>query len=129
VLDALQPAGEAPAAARGGPAVDAERPWEVRTIVDHADPVRANADALQDLENGAASLLLTLDPSGAEAWRPARRRSWGGRWRGVLLDLAPVALDAGWLGPVAGDWLAELAKGGPAAPLALHMDPLGDLGA
>jgi methylmalonyl-CoA mutase len=125
VLDALQPAGEAPAAARGGPAVDAERPWEVRTIVDHADPVRANADALQDLENGAASLLLTLDPSGARGVAAGSAAELGRALEGVLLDLAPVALDAGWLGPVAGDWLAELAKGGPAAPLALHMDPLG----
>lgn len=125
VLDALQPAGEAAAAARGTAAGDPERPWALRTIVDHPDPARAGADALQDLENGAASLLLTVDPSGARGVAAGSATDLGRALEGVLLDLAPVALDAGWLGPVAGDWLAELAKGGPAAPLALHMDPLG----
>ena len=43
---------------------------------------------------------------------------------GVLLDIAPVGLNAGWLGPVAADWLAAAAKGSPMAPLALHLDPL-----
>jgi methylmalonyl-CoA mutase len=125
VLDALQPTGEARPAARGAAGSDPERPWEVRTIVDHSDPVRAGAEALHDLENGAASLLLTVDPSGARGVAAGSVGGLGRALEGVLLDLAPVALDAGWLGPVAGGWLAELAKGGPAAPLALHMDPLG----
>ncbi|HYG28175.1 MAG TPA: methylmalonyl-CoA mutase family protein, partial [Caulobacteraceae bacterium] len=43
---------------------------------------------------------------------------------GVLLELAPVALDAGYLGPKAADWLGALAKAAPAAPLAFHMDPV-----
>ncbi len=42
----------------------------------------------------------------------------------MLLDLAPVALDAGFLGPRAADWLGGLAKAAPNAPLAFHMDPL-----
>jgi methylmalonyl-CoA mutase len=35
-----------------------------------------------------------------------------------------VALDAGYLGPRAADWLGTLAKAAPNAPLAFHMDPL-----
>ncbi len=42
----------------------------------------------------------------------------------MLLDLAPVALDAGFLGPKAADWLGALAKAAPNAPLAFHLDPL-----
>jgi methylmalonyl-CoA mutase len=43
---------------------------------------------------------------------------------GVLLDVAPVALDAGFLGPKAADWLGAAAKGAPSAQLAFHLDPL-----
>jgi methylmalonyl-CoA mutase len=43
---------------------------------------------------------------------------------GVVLDAAPVALDAGFLGPRAADWLAVLAKGAPEARLGFHLDPL-----
>jgi len=35
-----------------------------------------------------------------------------------------VALDAGWMGPDAANWLAVIAKGSPNAPLAFHMDPI-----
>jgi methylmalonyl-CoA mutase len=42
----------------------------------------------------------------------------------VLLDVAPVALDAGFLGSAAADWLGALAKDAPAAQLAFHLDPL-----
>ena len=114
-----------PAAVRAAPADDPERPWDVRAIVDHPDPQRANADALDDLNGGAASLLLALDPSGAAGVAAGSRDDLARVLDGVLLDLAPVALDAGWMGPAAADWLAELAKGGPAAPLRFNLDPLG----
>ncbi len=45
---------------------DAQRPWEVRTVVSHPDPARANAQVLQDLDGGAASVLLRLDPAGVD---------------------------------------------------------------
>jgi methylmalonyl-CoA mutase len=97
----------------------------VRTLVDHPDPARANADALDDLNGGAASLLVTLDASGEAGVAVGSRADLERVLEGVLLDLAPVALDAGWMGPLAADWLADLAKGGPAAPLRFNMDPLG----
>lgn len=125
VLEALYTPAEAPEAARAGVAADAERPWDVRSIVDHPDPAEANRQVLHELETGAASVLLTLDPSGARGVAVGGREDLLRVLDGVLLDLAPVALDAGWLGPQATDWLAEAAKGGPAAPLAAHMDPLG----
>ncbi|MGW5355553.1 methylmalonyl-CoA mutase family protein [Streptomyces sp. NPDC004031] len=63
--------------------------WDVRTRLDFADPAAANAAALDDLENGATSLWLAVR---GPALPP------GGLTRaldGVLLDLAPVVLDAG----------------------------------
>lgn len=125
VLDALPPGRAPDSAARAEPAADPERPWDLRTIVDHPDPARANAELLHDLENGAASVLVALDPTGARGVAAGSAEALGRVLEGVLLDLAPVALDAGWMGPHAADWLAEAAKGGPAAPLLMHMDPLG----
>jgi methylmalonyl-CoA mutase len=124
-VDGLGTPAEGDPAARAGAPADPERPWDIRTVVDHPHPERANADVLQDLENGAASVLVRLDPSGAVGVAAGSAQDLGRVLGGVLLDLAPVALEAGWMAPVAADWLAELAKGGPASPLAMHMDPLG----
>jgi methylmalonyl-CoA mutase len=59
--------------------------WDVRTQVEVTDDRAANAAVLQDLENGATSLLLHLDDE--------RPHDWSTVLEGVLLDLAPVALD------------------------------------
>lgn len=103
---------------------DAARPWDLRTVVAHPDPARANADVLKDLEQGAASVLIRIDPTGQNGVAVASADDLARVLDGVLLDLAPVALDAGFLGPKAADWLAGLAKAAPNAPLAFHMDPL-----
>jgi methylmalonyl-CoA mutase len=80
----------------------------------HPDPARANADILEDLAGGASSVLLAV-------WDPADLPR---ALEGVMTDVAPVALDAGFLGPKAADALGEIAKAGPEAPLALHLDPI-----
>jgi methylmalonyl-CoA mutase len=113
-----------PATVRDLAARDAARPWDLRTTVSHPDPARANADILKDLQNGAASVLVRLDPTGQAGVAAGSAGRLGEVLAGVLLDLAPVALDAGFLGPKAADWLGTLAKAAPEAPLALHMDPL-----
>ena len=114
-----------------GPAVgpligprDIDRPWDLRATIAHPSPLEAARQALQDLENGAASLLVRIDPTGARGVAVADRDDLARALTGVLLDLAPVALDAGFLGPQAADWLGELGKRSPQAPLAFHMDPL-----
>ena len=43
---------------------DAERPWDVRMATAHAAPAQANAEVLKDLEGGAASVLVKIDPTG-----------------------------------------------------------------
>ncbi len=103
------------------------RPWDLRTSIAHPDPVAANAEALKDLEGGAASILLTLDPSAQNGIAVGDEAGLAKVLSGILLDLAPVALDAGFMGPKAADWLGSLAKGAPQAQLAFHMDPLGAL--
>ncbi|KRE92887.1 methylmalonyl-CoA mutase [Nocardioides sp. Soil774] len=59
--------------------------WDVRTQVEVIDDKAANEAVLQDLENGATSVLLHLDGESAHDWATVLH--------GVLLDLAPVVLD------------------------------------
>ena len=95
---------------------DPTRPWDLRALVSHPDPAEANRQVLEALENGAASVLLETKPEALDR-----------ALEGVVLDLAPVALGAGWAGPQAAERLAALAKGGPQAPLLFHLDPLSAL--
>jgi len=103
---------------------DADRPWDVRMATANPDSVRANAEVLKDLEGGAASTLVRIDPTGQNGVAVGSVEGLGVVLGGVLLELATVALDAGYLGPKAADWLGALTKAAPAAPLAFHMDPL-----
>lgn len=99
-------------------AADADgRAWDLRMAVEADSPAEANAEALTDLQNGAASLLL----SGAVLADPD---PLGAALKGVALELAPVGLDAGIDGPDAANALAVAAKGAPRARLMFHMDPL-----
>lgn len=114
----------APAVTRDLRPRDADRPWDLRMRLAHPDPAQANAEAVKDLEGGAASLLVSIDPTGLAGVAVGSADDLARVLDGVLLDLAPVALDAGFLGPKAADWLGALAKAAPNAPLAFHMDPL-----
>ncbi len=98
--------------------------WDVRTILDPPDPATANAHALHDLENGANSLLLRIDPTGRDGVAVASADDMGRVLAGVETELAPVALDAGFLGVQAARWLDQAAKSAPRAKLGLHLDPL-----
>ncbi|WP_332771978.1 methylmalonyl-CoA mutase family protein [Phenylobacterium sp.] len=103
---------------------DPEQPWDVRVAVAHPEPARANADLLADLTGGATSAVISLDPAGQAGVAVGSAGDLARVLDGVLLEMAPIALDAGYLGPKAADWLAAAAKGSPTAQLALHLDPL-----
>jgi methylmalonyl-CoA mutase len=103
---------------------DAERPWDIRTLTAHPDPARANAEALADLEGGAASVLVKIDPAGQAGVAVGSADGLGRVLKDVILELAPVGLDAGFLGPKAADWLHALAKSSPGAKLNFNLDPL-----
>ena len=103
---------------------DAERPWEVRVPIAHPDPARANGDLLRDLEGGAASAVVRLDPTGASGVAVGSAEALARVLEDVVLEFAPMALDAGYLGPKAADWLAAAAKGSPTALISFHLDPL-----
>ncbi len=111
-------------AANGGEPVFAPRPsdsegraWDVRALNEGEDADALNRAILTDLENGAASVLIA-GPVAADAGRLARALD------GVALELAPVALDAGFDGVKAAEALSAVAKGSPRAKLAFHLDPI-----
>ncbi|WP_068877078.1 MULTISPECIES: methylmalonyl-CoA mutase family protein [unclassified Phenylobacterium] len=110
----LYAAAERPAAFPARP-FDGERPWDIRVLSAHADPARANAELLADLEGGAASVIVKGH---------ATAEALGRALKDVIVELAPVGLDAGFLGPKAADALHAVAKSSPGAKLNLHMDPL-----
>ncbi len=62
--------------------------WDVRALLVDPDARASNAAALTDLENGATSLWVQVGASGVPA------DDLGSLLEGVLLDAAPVVLDA-----------------------------------
>ena len=104
---------------------DDERPWDLRTATAHPSPDAANAEILTDLDGGAASVLVRIDPSGEAGVAIGSAEGLARALDGVILELAPVGIDAGFLGVQAADWLADAAKSSPTAQLMFHLDPLG----
>lgn len=102
-----------------------ERAWDIRAAIAHPDPARANAQILEALAGGASSVLIKIDPSGTDGVAVGSAEGLARVLDGVMLDVAPVALGAGFLAPQSAKWLAACAKASPAAPLAFHLDPLG----
>jgi methylmalonyl-CoA mutase len=116
----------APAAKPLAPArtVPADRAWDVATLTAHPDPARANAEILADLRGGAAAVTLRIDPAGKAGIAIGSAAGLARALDGVILELAPATLDAGFLAPQAADWLSAAAKASPKALLRFHLDPL-----
>jgi methylmalonyl-CoA mutase len=100
------------------------RPWDIRAPVTASEPATANAGLMADLEGAAASLLLIIDPTGARGVALSSAQTLGDLLQGVLVEIAPIALDARFLGPTAADWLNVALKGSPAAAPQFHLDPI-----
>ncbi|MEU1146356.1 methylmalonyl-CoA mutase small subunit [Streptomyces sp. NPDC005863] len=98
--------------------------WDVRQRHTGSDPARTNEAVLGDLENGVTSVWLGVGANGVPA--PALASAL----KGVYLDLAPIALDAGAeFGPAAralldlyeaADVPAESARGTLGADVLAH---------
>src|SRR5947209_4031443 len=116
--------GPAPAPLAPARAIASDRAWEVATVTAHPDPSRANAEILADLRGGAAASVLRIDPAGQAGVAVGSAAGLALALDGVILEFAPVALDAGFLGPQAADWLGAAAKASPSALLRFHLDPL-----
>lgn len=119
-------------AANGGPPLAGaargpytEGRWDIRARVLHPDPIAANLAALEELNGGAGSLLISVDPSGETGVAVGSAADLDVLLEGVFIDLATVALDAGAQGVAVGQWLQDLGEARTLRPkLALHVDPL-----
>jgi methylmalonyl-CoA mutase len=116
------PPGTAPFT-RGAAAMGAEAGgWDIRQLHRVGDPAATNSAILDDLEGGATSLQLRLDG-------PADIAALDWVLTDVLLDLAPIALEAGPAGAEAARALLALAERRDIAAAALradlNLDPLG----
>lgn len=109
--------------AAGSSAAEHSAGWDVRQRHADPDPARTNAAVLDDLRGGATSLWLVLGERGTPVDSLARALD------GVLLDLAPVVLDAGAATPRAAEALLALAERAGADRAALRgslgADPIG----
>lgn len=115
---------------RGATAGGASPPWDIRQIHAEPDPAATNAAILEDLTGGATSLKLQI-----------AGRSWSGltgdtatlstALKGVLLDVCPIALEAGEETSAAAASLAELWRAANISDIArlgaFNADPLGTL--
>ena len=79
--------------------------WDVRALLADPDASASNAAALTDLENGATSLWLQVGASGIDVGDLPTVL------KGVLLDVAPVVLDAPSDPLAAAQAFADLAEG------------------
>ncbi len=109
--------------------------WDVRQRHEHPDPQVANAAILDDLEHGARSIVLRLDtayaqgddePDGVMAYDAA---GLAAVLDNVMLDMAPVRLDAPGRGIEAAEALLALLteRGADPATISgdLGLDPIG----
>lgn len=106
--------------------------WDIRQRHAGPDSVSANTAILEDLAGGVTSILLQVASPGGHGIG-YERAHLGRALEGVLLDVCPVALDAGEYTPdAAGGLLALWRDAGiddAARRGALNYDPLGNLGA
>lgn len=111
-------------------------PWGVRVVARHPDVEVANRTLLDELERGASEVHVRLDLAtrsgtgegrGVDGVAVADAAQLGALLDGVLLDLAPVSLDAGASFHAAGTSLLDLADGTAVAGLRLGADPLAAL--
>jgi methylmalonyl-CoA mutase len=122
-IEPLYAQAPAPAAFPPRP-MGAERAWDVRVLTRHPNASAANAELLGDLEGGAASVIVAIDPAGERGVAVGSADGLARVLKDVVPEFATVALDAGFLGTKAADWLSTLAKASPGALLAFNLDPL-----
>ncbi len=118
--------GHAPFTRGAVAALDPLQPWHVRQRFAHPDPAQTNTEILADLDAGVSAIELVIGDGGvaitdAETLKAALD--------GVLVDLAPIALDAGAFGVEAARLLADYLGdvGEAAATPGFDIDPVGVL--
>jgi methylmalonyl-CoA mutase len=104
----------------------ASLPWDIRQVCVHPASATANLAILEDLMGGVSSVALRIDDGDGQGLRLDNAESLRTALKGVLLEAAPIALDAGFGWRRAGTALAEILAGSPnALPPTFAIDPFG----
>jgi methylmalonyl-CoA mutase len=111
-----------------GGVVGRSGPWDIRQIVELRDPRQANAEVLADLNGGATSIELRIAQGASRGVQIRNAEDLAQALDGMMLDLAPVALDAGGDETSARLLSAYAGKRGVKdATLAFNVDPFAPL--
>jgi methylmalonyl-CoA mutase len=101
--------------------------WTIRQSFAHPSPEQTNHDILADLQGGVSGIELKIDPTGADGVAIKNAGDLDLALTDVILEAAPVSLDAGAHGLCAAELLEAKLKGVAAAGTAFNIDPLGAL--
>jgi methylmalonyl-CoA mutase len=99
--------------------------WIIRQAFAHPDLAQTNRDILADLAGGVAAIELVIDPDGAAGVAIKSAGDLDIALANVILEAAPVSLDAGEHGAWAAQLLRAKLKGVAAPGTAFNLDPLG----
>lgn len=99
--------------------------WRIRQVFAHPDPARTNDDILADLQGGVSAIELAIDPHGAHGVAIRDAADFDLTLANVILEAAPVSLDAGVHGVWAAEMLRAKLKGVAPVGVAFNIDPIG----
>lgn len=101
--------------------------WLIRQSFAHPDPERTNRDILADLAGGVSAIELVIDPEGKNGVAIRDARDLDIALADVILEAAPVSLDAGPHALWAAGLLQAKLKGVAMPGIAFNVDPIGAL--
>lgn len=99
--------------------------WLVRQSFAHPDPAQTNRDILADLAGGVGGIELVIDRTGVRGVKIDGAAALDLALADVILEAAPVSLDAGDDGLWAAGLLEAKLKGVAARGTAFNVDPIG----
>ncbi|MBY0563733.1 MAG: methylmalonyl-CoA mutase [Hyphomonadaceae bacterium] len=102
-------------------------PWLIRQCYEHPSPEQTNADILADLQGGVSAIELKIDRLGEAGVAIESERDLDIALADVILEAAPVSLDAGARGLWAAELLEAKLKGVATPGAAFNVDPIGAL--
>jgi methylmalonyl-CoA mutase len=99
--------------------------WLIRQSFAHPDVERTNQDILADLQGGVGAIELVIDPDGRDGVAIKSAGDLDHALAGVILEAAPVSLDAGAAGENTAILLRDKLKGVAVVGTAFNLDPVG----
>lgn len=106
---AIEPLYERRRNAKLTPRKDPSQPWHIVQRVDDPDPVRANRQLLEDLENGATGISLVFEgaPNAFGFGLPSTREAVDKVLYGVHLDMIHLRMDVHPKSRACADWFVD----------------------